>query len=135
MSRARTAAALLALLAACACSSLRAARLYTSGSDALERGEVARAVAELERAAALAPELSEIQNHLGLAYAAAGRRDAAREAFARAVALDCASGAARHNLAAAGGRAPEEQGGRLGSRPTRSEPQASEGRAPAEAAP
>ena len=61
----------------------------------------ARAISELGRAAALVPEASEVQNHLGLAYQAAGRETEAREAFTRAVSLDCDNGAARENLAVA----------------------------------
>jgi len=98
-----TGLAALALLLALAlgCASFRAARLYQEGSLALERGEVAHAVAALEHAARLAPEASEIQNHLGLAYQAADRPDAALQAFRRAVALDCDNQPAAHNLALA----------------------------------
>jgi Flp pilus assembly protein TadD len=84
-----------------ACAPLRAARLYDSGTEALDRGDLARAVEDLERAAALVPRASEVQNHLGLAYAAAGREDEALAAFERAVALDCGNRAARENLAVA----------------------------------
>ena len=42
-----------------------------------------------------------MQNHLGLAYAAAGRDDDARYAFRRAVDLDCDNAAAAGNLRAA----------------------------------
>ena len=52
----------------------------------------------LEGAAERAPEASEVQNHLGLAYLASGRRGDALRAFERAVALDCDNAAARHNL-------------------------------------
>jgi lipoprotein NlpI len=55
----------------------------------------------LERAAVLAPERSEVFNHLGLAYAAAGRPADALSAFERAVALDCDNRAAAANLRAA----------------------------------
>lgn len=92
---------LLALLLPAGCASLRGGRLYVSGSEALERGETARAIAELEEAAALVPHASEIQNHLGLAYAAAGRDADALRAFRRAVALDCDNHAAQANLRAA----------------------------------
>lgn len=92
---------LLALLIPAGCSSLRGGRLYVSGSEALERGETARAIAELEEAAALVPHASEIQNHLGLAYAAAGRDADALRAFRRAVDLDCDNDAAQANLRAA----------------------------------
>jgi Flp pilus assembly protein TadD len=83
------------------CTAFRAARLYQRGSIALESGEVERAVADLERAATLAPHASEIQNHLGLAYAASGREEDALRAFRRAVELDCDNRQALHNLAAA----------------------------------
>jgi Flp pilus assembly protein TadD len=82
------------------CASLAAARAFRSGTEALDRGETGRAVAELERAAALAPTASAVHNHLGIAYEAAGRRDDARRAYERAVELDCANQAAWRNLAA-----------------------------------
>ena len=83
------------------CASYQGARLYQSGTAALERGESARAVAALERAAELVPHASEVQNHLGLAYALAGRHEEARSAFRRALELDCDNRAARENLRAA----------------------------------
>lgn len=83
------------------CTTFQAARLYRRGSVALERGQVERAVADLERAALLAPHASEIQNHLGLAYAAMGREPDALRAFRRAVELDCDNRQALHNLAVA----------------------------------
>ncbi|HTY19044.1 MAG TPA: tetratricopeptide repeat protein [Myxococcota bacterium] len=90
--------ALGALLGGCA--SLEAMRLYESGTHALDRGDSQRAVADLERAAALAPDASPIQNHLGLAYQEAGRQEDALRAFERAVALDCSNEAAVANLRA-----------------------------------
>ena len=89
------------LAAPAGCAGLQGARLYASGSEALERGDTPRAVADLERAAALVPHASEVQNHLGVAYAGAGRHDDALRAFRRAVALDCDNTAARRNLRAA----------------------------------
>jgi Flp pilus assembly protein TadD len=83
------------------CAGYRGARLYHSGTLALDRGESTRAIADLEGAAELVPEASEVQNHLGLAYAAAGRADDARRAFQRAVDLDCDNQAAQANLHAA----------------------------------
>jgi Flp pilus assembly protein TadD len=100
----RIAAPLLALALAVAlagCATWRGARLYTSGSEALERGDLPRAIAELEEASTLVPHASEVQNHLGLAYAAAGRDADALRAFRRAVDLDCDNAAAQENLAAA----------------------------------
>lgn len=87
-----------ALGSASGCASFRGARLYDRGTRALDRGQPALAVADLERAAALVPDASEVWNHLGLAYAAAGRPVDAQHAFERAVALDCTNAAARHNL-------------------------------------
>ncbi len=58
----------------------------------------------LEAAAERVPHASEVHNHLGLAYQAAGRPGDARRAFERAVALDCDDRAARENL-----RRPEAQ--------------------------
>jgi len=93
--------ALLVLAVAGGCAPWQGARLYRSGSQALDRGETALAIVELERAAQLVPEASEVQNHLGLAYQAAGRDEEARLAFERAVALDCDNRAAQENLAVA----------------------------------
>ena len=106
MSRRRIALllALAGLAAAPGCATWRGARLYQSGTAALDRGEIAVAVAELEAAARLVPEASEIQNHLGLAYGAAGRDADALAAFRRAVALDCDNAAAVANLALAEAR-------------------------------
>lgn len=104
----------LALLAAVpGCASLEASRLYASGTEALDRGDTARAVADLERAADLWPEASEVHNHLGLAYARAGRDADALAAFEHAVALDCDNEAARYNLhaARAGRLRPPAEGG------------------------
>jgi tetratricopeptide (TPR) repeat protein len=80
------------------CSTLEAARLYQTGTQALDAGDSGRAVTDLEQAAALLPEASEVQNHLGLAYHAAGRLGDAELAFRRAVALDCENAAAVENL-------------------------------------
>ena len=94
----RIGCALCAVVLALGCSSFRAARLYQSGTSALDRGDSRQAIAELERAAELAPEASEVQNHLGLAYQAAGRKSDAELAFRRAVVLDCENTAAVENL-------------------------------------
>ena len=83
------------------CSSVEGYRHFQAGNGALDRGDAASAVAELERAAALVPERSEVFNHLGLAYSAAGRKADALLAFERAVALDCDNRAAAANLRAA----------------------------------
>ena len=93
------------------CAPYRGARLYISGSEALERGDTARAIRDLEAAAELAPEGSEIYNHLGLAYADVGREADAQRAFERALELDCTNTAARANREAARGaghRAPAD---------------------------
>ena len=89
------------------CASIEAARLYRSGTAALDAGAPERAIADLERAASLAPQASEVQNHLGLAYAAAGRPGDAERAFRRAALLDCDNAAARQNLRAAELRSAE----------------------------
>ena len=94
-------ALLLVALEAAGCATYQGARLYSSGTEALDRGDTARAIADLERAAELVPHASEIQNHLGLAYSAGGRHREALLAFRRAVALDCDNQAARRNLRAA----------------------------------
>lgn len=105
LSRVLLALALAPWLATCA--SLEAARLYARGTRALDRGDAGGAIADLEAAALREPRASEIQNHLGLAYAAAGREADAVAAFRRAVALDCDNAAARHNLQAAEARHAE----------------------------
>ena len=92
-----------------ACATFEGARLYRRGTGALDRGDPEQAVTLLERAAQRVPNASEIQNHLGLAYAAAGRDAEARAAFERAVDLDCSNQAAASNLRVAVGR---EDGGR-----------------------
>jgi Flp pilus assembly protein TadD len=98
-------AALLAGWVCFGCAAVEGARLYHSGSRALERGEAARAVADLEGAAARLPHASEVHNRLGIAYAASGRREDAMREFRSAVALDCENAAARRNLRAALGEA------------------------------
>ncbi len=94
----RIGCALCAVVLALGCSSFRAARLYQSGTHALDHGDSTEAIAELERAAEFLPEASEVQNHLGLAYQAAGRKRDAEFAFRRAVELDCGNAAAVENL-------------------------------------
>ena len=61
------------LLVVPGCATWEGARLFRSGTAALDAGDPARAIRDLEAAALLVPEASEVQNHLGLAYAAAGR--------------------------------------------------------------
>jgi Flp pilus assembly protein TadD len=95
---------LVVALASAGCASFQGARLYSSGTKALDRGDTARAIADLERAAELVPHASEIQNHLGLAYATEGRSHEALLAFRRAVELDCGNLAARRNLQASEAR-------------------------------
>lgn len=100
---------LCAVVLALGCSSFRAARLYQSGTAALDRGDSAQAIVELERAAELLPEASEVQNHLGLAYRASGRERDAEIAFRRAVDLDCTNQAAVENLRVAESRVRKER--------------------------
>ena len=78
--------------------SFRAGRLYVSGTEALDRGEVGSAIEQLEAAVALVPAASEVHNHLGLAYWSAGNRERARAEFETAIELDCDNEAARTNL-------------------------------------
>ena len=80
------------------CGTWRGARLYQSGTAALERGQIEVALAELSEAARLVPEASEVHNHLGIAQLEAGRIELARESFERAVELDCDNQAASDNL-------------------------------------
>jgi Flp pilus assembly protein TadD len=102
----RPAALVLAVALLSGCATLEGYRHFRLGNAALDRGDLARAVAELELAATLAPERSEIMNHLGIAYAAAGRSGDALSAFERAVSLDCDNREAAANLAAARAGAP-----------------------------
>jgi Flp pilus assembly protein TadD len=83
------------------CTGFRAARLYQEGTVALNAGDPELAIERLARAGQLQPEASEIQNHLGLAFAATGQHAKALSAFQRAVDLDCSNAAALHNLSAA----------------------------------
>jgi Flp pilus assembly protein TadD len=83
-----------------ACTGLEAVRLDRQGRAALDRGDSAQAVRDLEQAASLAPAVSGIQNNLGIAYERAGRRDDAERAYERAVALDCRNDKAHSNLEA-----------------------------------
>jgi len=77
----------------------QAGRLYTTGTEALDRGDHQTAIAQLEEAATLVPDASEIRNQLGLAYWSAGEPERARAAFEAAIDLDCDNEAARANLA------------------------------------
>ena len=99
------------------CTAFRGARAYQRGSEALGRGDAALAIAELENAAMLLPHASEIQNHLGIAYAMGGHEAFALAAFRRAVELDCDNQAAVRNLAGAEQAAAQEQRSLLTSEP------------------
>jgi Flp pilus assembly protein TadD len=94
----RAAALLLAGSLALGCAHVEGARLHRSGTRALERGDTARAIADLEAAAERAPNVSEVRNSLGVAYAAAGRREDAIREFRSAVELDCQNALAARNL-------------------------------------
>ena len=97
-----TLAALALLSSGCESGPVRAfegARAYADGTAALDSGDYGLAISRLEVAAERVPHGSEIWNHLGLAYWSAGRPEAAREAFERAIELDCDNAAARVNLA------------------------------------
>ena len=102
--------ALVLLLGLVGCASFEGARLYRRGTLALGHGEPERAVADLERAAVLVPQASEVQNHLGLAYVEVGRTQDAERAFRFAVELDCENAAARENLRAAELHVAERRG-------------------------
>jgi lipoprotein NlpI len=92
--------AALVLTASPGCASYRGAQLYSSGTQALDAGDTERAIHDLEAAARLVPQASQIYNHLGIAYSDAGRRDAALRAFDRALELDCDNAEAERNRAA-----------------------------------
>lgn len=94
----------LVVLAAAGCQSTSArafvgARHYAAGTRALREGHTGPAIEELEQAARLVPQASEIQNHLGLAYWSEGRLERAEQAFQQALVLDCDNEPARLNLA------------------------------------
>jgi len=97
---------LLAAFVFVACTTLDATRLFRSGTAALDRGDSSAAVRDLEAAARLLPDSSAVRNHLGLAYAAADRPEAALREFERAVEIDCDNQAAQRNLARARERVP-----------------------------
>jgi len=101
----RTAILVTLVALAAGCATLDGSRLFKSGTAALDAGDPVAAVRDLEAAARAIPDASEIQNHLGLAYEAAGRPDAALAAFRQAVALDCDNQPAQRNLALAEERA------------------------------
>ncbi len=101
----RAGALLALLLALSACAPLDGARLFRSGTAALDRGDTALAVRELEEAARALPGSSAVHNHLGLAYAAAERHPEALREFERAIEIDCTNEAAQANLAGARARA------------------------------
>jgi Flp pilus assembly protein TadD len=86
------------LLSLAGCASWQGARLYQSGTRALDAGDVDRAIADLSEAARLVPEGSEIENHLGIAWLEAGNEQYALRSFERAVELDCDNQAASDNL-------------------------------------
>ena len=92
------------LCSAAACATVDGARLFRSGTLALDRGDAAGAVRDLEEAARVLPASSAVHNHLGLAYTAGGRKADALSEFERAVAIDCANDAAQTNLAQARAR-------------------------------
>jgi Flp pilus assembly protein TadD len=94
-------ASLLAFAAGAGCAAFQGARLYHSGTHALESGDTQAAIADLEGAAERVPNASEVHTRLGVAYAAAGRRGDAIREFQSAVALDCANDVAAGNLARA----------------------------------
>jgi len=110
--RALGASLVLLALSPAGCRTLDAARAYAAGTAALERGDTTAALAELERAAALEPHSSAVQNHLGIAYEAAADLDAAERAYERALALDCENAAAAHNLEALRARRAAAEGAR-----------------------
>jgi Flp pilus assembly protein TadD len=107
------------VLGAAGCAQLGGVGHFQAGTAALDQGDVNRAVLELQAAATLLPEVSEVHNHLGLAYAAQGDLGLARGSFQRAVDLDCDNGPAQNNLALADAVARGEVPAQalLGSRP------------------
>ncbi len=105
------------LLSSPGCTQWQAAHLYQSGSQALQAGDVDRAIDELSAAARLVPQASEIQNHLGLAWIEAGEEQRALQFFERAVELDCDNQAASDGLARVKARLEQEAAIQRVSRP------------------
>ncbi len=105
------------LLSSPGCTQWQAARLYQSGSQALQADDVDRAIDELSAAARLVPQASEIQNHLGLAWLEAGEDEHALRFFERAVELDCDNQAASDGLARVKARLEQEAAIQRVSRP------------------
>jgi Flp pilus assembly protein TadD len=97
----RLAPLLFALALGVGCAVLEGHQAFEAGNHALDRGDTDQAISAFEQAAALVPEASEVQNHLGVAYTSAGRDEEALAAFERAVALD---EAARGRISVDGGR-------------------------------
>lgn len=75
-------------------------RLFRAGAEAYEAGRYADAVAPLEKLVREAPEVFEVQELLGLVYAAQSQDAKANEHLAKAVRLKPDSAPARSNLAA-----------------------------------
>ncbi len=75
-------------------------RLFRAGASQYEAGRYAEAVAPLEKLVQVAPETFEVQELLGLVYAAQAQDAKANAHLAKAVRLKPDSGAARSNLAA-----------------------------------
>jgi Flp pilus assembly protein TadD len=121
--------AAIAIALACGCANVEAMRSYRAGTDALDRGEPQRAVADLEHAAALAPKVSAIQNHLGIAYEEVGRDEDAIKAYERAVELDCDNRAAENNLRELESAVGDDEPDDLRSAPDAAEPNTSQGAA------
>lgn len=76
------------------------AQLFQSAVNAYESGRYAEAIAPLEKLAREAPDNFEVQELLGLVYAAQSQDAKSNEHLAKAVRLNPASAAARSNLAA-----------------------------------
>ena len=99
------------------CVGMNGAVDFQAGTNALAAGDAPAAVARLEAAAEALPDVSEVHNHLGLAYELAGREADALQAFERAVALDCDNQPAAHNLALAEWRDAQRRGEAVGAAP------------------
>lgn len=112
-SASRIAVVVLLLVGVPGCTAWRGARLYHTGTVAFESGDMTRALADLEAAARLVPERSEVHNNLGLAQLAAGREDLALTSFTRATDLDCTNEAARANALMLRSRTRAQAEGRI----------------------
>lgn len=67
---------------------LQTKRIYERGLDLYEKGEIAKAISDLESVAKRYPEYADVHNGLGLAYSMVGRYKKAVHSFRKAVEIN-----------------------------------------------